>query len=262
MMRNKESFDSGAKQYDEARLSYPDDVINWIIERTCVSKDDILLEIGAGTGQATIPFAKRGFAIHCIELGKNLADFLIKKTDEYNVTVDICSFEDWNPPESFQCSFIFSATAFHWLDINIKYKKCHSLLSDGGYLVLLWNDFPDSNNPIIDEAYKRLFSFYSGKAKTSNNENDINDARRKEILESGVFELVDYLNYKWFTIEKREMFTKGFFSQSSFLSLNQEQQKSLSYEITELFAGLDDEMKTEVNTSIFIAKKINATNEH
>jgi hypothetical protein len=64
------------------------------------------------------------------------------------------------------------------------------------------------------------------------------------------------LNYKWFTIEKREMFIKGFFSQSSFLSLNQEQQKLLSDEITELYSGLDDEMKTEVNTSVFVCKKI------
>ena len=179
MMKRNESFDSGAKQYDEGRLSYPDDVINWVIEKTRVSKDKPLLEIGAGTGQATVPFAKRGFSVHCIELGRNLADLLIKKTGEYNVTVDISSFENWKPPESFRCSLIFSATAFHWLDINIKYKKCHSLLSDGGYLVLLWNDGADSNNPIIDEAYKRLFSFYPEKVKMPYNEDTINNARKK-----------------------------------------------------------------------------------
>ena len=255
-MRRKESFDLGAQQYDEARLSYPNDVISWIIDKTHISTGGILLEIGAGTGQATIPFVKRGFSVHCIELGKNLADLLIKKTGEYNVTVDISSFEDWKPPESFRCSFIFSATAFHWLDINIKYKKCYSLLSDGGYLVLLWNDFPDSNNPIIDEAYRRLFSFYPGKAKISNSENTINDARKKEILDSGVFEIADYLHYKWFTFEKREIFIKGFFSQSSFLSLNQEQKQLLSNEINELFAGLDDEIETENHTAVFVCKKI------
>jgi SAM-dependent methyltransferase len=164
MMKRNESFDSGAAQYDEGRLSYPDDVIDWIIEKTYVSKDERLLEIGAGTGQATIPFAKRGFSIHCIELGKNLADLLIQKTGGYNVTVDISSFEDWESPKLFSTSFIFSATAFHWVDINIKYKKCHSLLSDGGYLVLMWNnDEPSTKNPVIEEAYKRLFYYYPEK---------------------------------------------------------------------------------------------------
>ena len=61
MMKFNESFDFEAKQYDEGRLSYPDDVIEWVIEKTHVLKDKTLLEIGAGTGQATIPFAKRGF---------------------------------------------------------------------------------------------------------------------------------------------------------------------------------------------------------
>jgi len=42
----KESFDTEAKQYYEGRLSYPDDVIDWIVEKTCVSKDETLLEIG------------------------------------------------------------------------------------------------------------------------------------------------------------------------------------------------------------------------
>jgi hypothetical protein len=89
------------------------------------------------------------------------------------------------------------------------------------------------------------------------NDIDINDSRKKEIIDSGIFEIADYLHYKWFAVEKRKTLLKGFFSHSSFLSLNQEQQKLVSDEITELYSGLDDEMKTEVNTSVFVCKKIN-----
>jgi len=189
-------------------------------------------------------------------LGKNLADLLIQNTGDYNVTVDISSFENWEPPKPFNTSFIFSATAFHWVDINTKYKKCHSLLSDGGYLVLMWNnDEPSAKNPIIEEAYKRLFNYYPGEELKIYNVNDLNDAIRKEILNSGLFELVDFLQYKWFPIQKREILKKGFFSKASFLSLSQEQQKALSLEISELFNGLDDEIETEIHTSVFIAKK-------
>jgi hypothetical protein len=39
------------------------------------------------------------------------------------------------------------------------------------------------------------------------------------------------------------------------LSLNQDQQKALSLEINELFTGLNDEIKTETHTSVFVAKK-------
>jgi hypothetical protein len=190
-------------------------------------------------------------------MGRNLAKFLIDKTGEYNVTVDVSSFENWQPPASFRCPLIFCATAFHWLDVNIKYKKCHSLLADGGYLVLLWNDGLETN-PIIEEAFKRLFRFHPEKTKTLNNKNSLihmNDTRKREILDSGMFELVDFLHYRWFPSQSRETYIKGFFSQSSFLSLNQEQQSSLSYELNELFAGLGDEIKAEAYTSVFIAKK-------
>ena len=256
MTKHSESFDLGAKQYDEGRLSYPDEVIDWVIEKTRVSKAETLLEIGAGTGQATMPFAKRGFSVHCVEPGKNLAVLLLEKTGAYNVSADISTFEAWAPPEAFRSPLIFCATAFHWLDINIKYQKCHSLLSEGGHLVLLWNGDVPNNNPIINEAYRRLFSFHPEKAKKTNASANINDARRQEILSNGLFELADFLCYPWFPVQKREVFIKGFFSQSSFLSLNQEQQKVLSYELNELFAGLDDEIKTETYTSVFIARKV------
>lgn len=74
-MELRESFDSASKTYDDARPSYPDEVIDWIINKTNVSKEERLLEIGSGTGQATIKFAERGYNIHCIEMGKILLSY-------------------------------------------------------------------------------------------------------------------------------------------------------------------------------------------
>lgn len=69
------------------------------MNKTNISDDGKLLEIGAGTGQATIKFAQKGFNIHCIELGKNLAEILRKNTIDHDVTIDILPFEDWKPSE-------------------------------------------------------------------------------------------------------------------------------------------------------------------
>ena len=138
----------------------------------------------------------------------------------------------------------------------MKYQKCHSLLSDGGYLVLLWNDAQSSADPIVVEAYRRLFRYYPEKANKAKSAMNKNDARKKEIQDSGLFELVAHRNYPWFSLQKKEAFIHGFFSQSSFLSLNREQQATLSHELRELFAGLDDDMQTEEHTSVFIAKKL------
>jgi len=255
MTKRNESFDTDAKQYDEGRLSYPDEVIDWIIEKTGISNDKTLLEIGAGTGQATLPFARRGFSVHCVELGQNLADLLVQKTSDYNVTVDVAPFEQWQQPERFCCPLIFCATAFHWLDIHVKYQKCHSLLSDGGYLVLLWNDAPNSNNPIIDQAYRRLFS-YNPKKKKSRRKHDATKDTKKEIRKSGLFEVADFLHYEWELLRSKEKFVAEFYSQSSFLSLSQEQQQALSQELNELFAALDDELHAKTYTAVYVCRKI------
>lgn len=254
-MNRNESFDTDAKRYDEGRLSYPNEVIDWIIEKTGVTKEEPLLEIGAGTGQVTLPFAKRGFSLHCVELGRNLADLLVEKTREYPVTVEVSSFEAWQPPSDFCSPLIVCATAWHWLDMNVKYQKCHSLLSDGSHLVLLWNDALNSNNPIIDEAYRRLFSYHR-KKKKAKRKVDTNKARRKEIRKSGLFEIVDFMHYKWNQTQTKENFIKGFFSQSSFLMLNAEQQRILAADLNELFAGLDNELPAQTHTPVFVCRKI------
>lgn len=67
-------WDEVARTYDEARPSYPDQLIEDIIEKARLSPYDRLLEIGAGTGKATIMFVERGFRVHCIEPGPNPAE--------------------------------------------------------------------------------------------------------------------------------------------------------------------------------------------
>ncbi len=53
-MEKRESFDNAAELYDETRPSYTDAVIDWIIERTDIPKDETLLEIEAGTGHIQV----------------------------------------------------------------------------------------------------------------------------------------------------------------------------------------------------------------
>jgi hypothetical protein len=62
--------------------------------------------------------------------------------------------------------------------------------------------------------------------KTQNDNVDIKNQRKLEIINCGFFVLEDYLEYKWNPPQTRENFTKGFFSQSSFLSLGKEKQEA------------------------------------
>lgn len=98
-----------------------------------------MLEIGAGTGKATIQLARRGYQIRCVEPGENLARILVAKCSCYpNVRVDVTSFEEWTPNEDTKFDLIFCAQAFDYINPKSRYLKCHQLLNQGGYLALFW----------------------------------------------------------------------------------------------------------------------------
>jgi ubiquinone/menaquinone biosynthesis C-methylase UbiE len=63
-MNNKiEPYKGIAGIYEEIRPSYPDKLIKDVINITELQPNADILEIGAGTGKATIAFAHRGYHI-------------------------------------------------------------------------------------------------------------------------------------------------------------------------------------------------------
>jgi SAM-dependent methyltransferase len=96
-----------------------------------------VLEIGCGTGQATVPLAQRGYAVVCVELGAGLAAAARRKLAPFgNVDVVHANFETWEP-ERGGFDAIVAFTAFHWLDPELRYEKSARLLRANGSLGLV-----------------------------------------------------------------------------------------------------------------------------
>jgi trans-aconitate methyltransferase len=256
-MKRNETFNTAAKLYDEVRPSYDQLVIDWIIQKTGITLDDQLLEIGPGTGQATMRFAEAGFKIHCVELGENLAAILKQKCERYpGVTVDISAFETWQSERFTQFTLIYSACAFHWIEEAVKYKKCAQLLTENGYLALLWHEYPDIESGIIKRAFE-LLTHYSSKDATAHQKSRKERMQEKidEISESGYFQFLELYEYQWKMDQPPERFLKGFKSQSSFLSLEEPVKTELSAELSELFLGYGKPISTEFISTVYLARK-------
>src|SRR3712207_1186011 len=129
--RLRATFDQVAPLYDEARPTYPDELFDDVVSLSGVPPAGRILEIGCGTGQATLPLARRGFRILCIELGENLAAVARRKVATYpHVEVLTGAFEDW-PAEENAFHLVVSAEAFHWLDRTSAYRKIARALRPG-----------------------------------------------------------------------------------------------------------------------------------
>jgi len=258
-MKRNESFDKVAKVYDEIRPSYPQELINDIIDKTEISCEDKLLEIGAGTGKATIQLAEKGLQIHCVELGQNLADILIKKCLNYpKVTVDVASFEQWQPKPKETFDLVYCAQAFHWIDPQIRYKKCHSLLNENGHIALFW--YGPSNeiskvNLEINSLIEKYVPNYSNNDVEKNNYMETREMRKAEIVSSGLFTDVQIFEYLWENALNTDMYIKVLNSYSGYAVLKDELKIKLNKEVENIVNKHGGIVKSKLMFNLFIAKK-------
>jgi SAM-dependent methyltransferase len=193
------TFDSAALLYQRARPDYPAALHDAVIELAGLHPGDLLLEIGCATGKATLPFARRGFRLTCVERGGNLAEVARRVLAGLDVEVIHARFEDWEPRDR-AYDLVFAATAWDWLDPAIRYHKAWHHLRPGGSLAF-WSAthvFPPGGDsffrdiqPVYDEIGESL---PPGAAYPAPGE--LPDSRA-EIVATGLFDDVAVRHFDW-----------------------------------------------------------------
>lgn len=136
-INRREGFNSNALTYRDIRPSYPSELFETLVDHVRLSDNAHLLEIGPGTGQATLPLAKRGYQITAVELGNELANVAREELKEFsNVTIVTGAFEDLELADA-SLDLIYSATAFHWIKPEVQFTKTHRLLKPDGHLAII-----------------------------------------------------------------------------------------------------------------------------
>jgi SAM-dependent methyltransferase len=132
------TFDEEAKAYDEVRPRYPDELIEDVLALSGLPPGGRILEVGCGPGNATLPFARRGYRMLYIELGQRLAALAARNLHPYpDVQVLNASFEEWELEEG-AFDLVISAEAFHWIPPQIAYPKAARALKPDGSIALWW----------------------------------------------------------------------------------------------------------------------------
>lgn len=135
----RKTFNTDEYNYDKSRPDYPKELFKDIFEYISLSENSNILEIGIGTGQATLPLLNKGCNVTAVELGDKLAKYCFQKFLHFdNFNIKNSDFIEVNLPEK-SFDFIYSATAFHWIPKDSRYAKIKSLLKSDGAVALFWN---------------------------------------------------------------------------------------------------------------------------
>ena len=128
------TFEQVPELYDRARPNYPPQTFDDLVSLAQLPPRARLVEIGCGTGQATLPLAQRGYAITCVELGEQLATVARRKLANFpTVEVINANFDGWQP-ERAEFDAVLAFTAFHWITPDVRYTKTAELLRERGKL--------------------------------------------------------------------------------------------------------------------------------
>jgi SAM-dependent methyltransferase len=139
-------FDARAEVYERSRPPYPD--VLWSRLRTLGVLDVGLrvLELGAGSGQATTALVHAGARVTAVEPGPALARRLHERLPQVEVLTGTAE-EVPLPERAFDVAV--AATAVHWLDLaRVLPRLHHALVPDGRFIV--WRNVfgePDVETP-------------------------------------------------------------------------------------------------------------------
>ncbi|MEO6859550.1 MAG: class I SAM-dependent methyltransferase [Solirubrobacteraceae bacterium] len=153
--RKRLAFGQVAELYDRARPSYPAEVMQGLVQNMALQAGGPILEVGAGTGKATVQLAARGLRVIGLEPDQEMASVARRKCAGLErVSIVESDFEHWPIEESFPA--LISAQAWHWIDPGLRHRKAAEAVSTGGTLAALWM-FPAWERCALREAFSRAY---------------------------------------------------------------------------------------------------------
>ena len=168
------SYDQRAEEYDQEMISkfgeYYFRVIKKIVEFTQPKKEDVVLDIGAGTGAVSFALASRVKKVIAVDVSEGMLKEARKKAEDANIqNIEFVVGDFLNPNVSEKVDAIVSNIAFHHLTDEEKekaIKNMASLLNDSGRIVL--GDviiFFDTTQKQADEVLDAIEDYF-GKKKS------------------------------------------------------------------------------------------------
>jgi SAM-dependent methyltransferase len=255
----RRTFDSAAVSYDAARPAYPEELFDDLVELAELQAGARLLEIGCATGKATRPLLNRGFSIVCVEPGAHLAERARSNLAEFPaIEIDVAEFEAWEG-EAGAFDLVYAATAWHWLDPAIRYRKVHGLLRPRGQLAF-WSAlhaFPAGFDPFFTEiqnVYDAIGETYKGDWPPPPPEQTPDEMA--EIEESGLFEDVRVRRYVWETLYTANEYISLLDTFSDHIAMGTGKRARLYSEIREMIGQRSDQqVRREWYSILHVARR-------
>lgn len=250
-------FGEVAELYDHYRPGYPEAAFDRIMDFGRLAAGERVLEIGGGTGRATLPLAARGLLVKSLEPSAEMARVARRNTASLpGVVVEEMSFEPWPLPDH-RFALVISAQAWHWVDPEIRLAKAHRALRAEGCLALIWNsdNSPSAGGDVVADAIEAIYRREApslGARVPSNTTAD----RQAEIEESALFGDVERDEYSWSVTYSTEEYLGLLQTQSDHRVLEPAALGRLLEGVAGVLAEYGEVIQQQYRTDLYLARRI------
>lgn len=145
-VQRKDWYSPVALAYDRVRPRYPQPLLDRL---TVLPERAQILEIGCGTGIATVALAELGYSVVAVDASLEMCAVARRNCAAYpQVEIHHALFEDWEFPVG-KFDAVVAATSWHWVSPDVVYARAAAALKANGMLILLWNVVPQPEDDIF-----------------------------------------------------------------------------------------------------------------
>lgn len=154
--RRAAAFQEGAEDYDRLRPGYPPELWHRLLADLAARRAAPVpgagasteapvraIDVGAGTGRATLPLAEAGARVLAVDPSRSMLDRLMRNAERAGLTDRIAAheaaFENLDPARDGGADLVVLAQSLHWTDPAGRWERIASLLAPTGLAALVWN---------------------------------------------------------------------------------------------------------------------------
>jgi SAM-dependent methyltransferase len=155
-----ERFSDRAQSYLKFRPHYPREIIPYLIATAGLSKEDVVADIGSGTGFLSELFLEQGNIVYGVEPNKEMREAGESYLNHYSNFRSISGTAEHTPLRDHSIDFVVAGQAFHWFEPEPFRRECARMLRNKAIVCLVWNQRDFQSTKFLQE-YEDLLKKYS-----------------------------------------------------------------------------------------------------
>jgi len=194
-------FATAAPYYARFRPRYPDELFEFLAARLGLDGGQLALDVGCGTGQASIPLARhvsRVIALdpvpEMLELGREAAE----RAGVANIEWELGDSTLLGGLRTNLPGLVLFAASFHWTDRTVVTEVLDGVVPPGGALVVIGDGLGEAAQPDWVHLIARIRSRYLGPDRRAANGVYLAPAHSHlEVLQTSPFSAVEEVTWRW-----------------------------------------------------------------